>query len=79
MERLSDDDLRTAFPKNLIFIESNILYHDNFPPAKCSSLHQICFQVVRTDLKELMEMDLEGAPYAYTPFCSDRTEMDGFR
>ena len=36
-------------------------------------------QIVRTDLKELMEMDLDGAPYAYTPFCDDRTEMDGFR
>lgn len=24
-------------------------------------------------------MDLQGAPYGYTPFCSDRTEMDGFR
>eukprot|EP00795_Rhopilema_esculentum_P016308 gene16308-7695_t len=35
-------------------------------------------QVVRTDLKELMEMDLDGAAYAYTPFCDDRPEMDGF-
>ena len=34
---------------------------------------------MRTDLKELMEMDLDGAPYAYTPFCDDRPEMDGFR
>jgi UDP-glucose:glycoprotein glucosyltransferase len=24
-------------------------------------------------------MDLQGAPLAYTPFCKDRTEMDGFR
>lgn len=24
-------------------------------------------------------MDLGGAPYAYTPFCDSRTEMDGFR
>merc|ERR1711935_426244 len=36
-------------------------------------------QVVRADLKELFEMNLEGAPYGYTPFCSDRKEMDGFR
>jgi UDP-glucose:glycoprotein glucosyltransferase len=27
-------------------------------------------QVVRTDLKELWDMDLKGAPYGYTPFCS---------
>lgn len=24
-------------------------------------------------------MDLGGAPYAYTPFCNSRKEMDGFR
>eukprot|EP00041_Stephanoeca_diplocostata_P033270 m.1095789 g.1095789 ORF g.1095789 m.1095789 type:complete len:1625 (+) comp24304_c0_seq1:77-4951(+) len=36
-------------------------------------------QVVRADLNELLEIDLEGAPYAYTPFCMDREEMDGFR
>ncbi|XP_067203382.1 UDP-glucose:glycoprotein glucosyltransferase isoform X3 [Linepithema humile] len=36
-------------------------------------------QVVRADLKELATMDLRGAPYAYTPFCDSRTEMDGFR
>ncbi|XP_050455971.1 UDP-glucose:glycoprotein glucosyltransferase isoform X2 [Cataglyphis hispanica] len=36
-------------------------------------------QVVRADLKELANLDLGGAPYAYTPFCDSRTEMDGFR
>eukprot|EP00771_Trimastix_marina_P003880 gnl/Trimastix_PCT/591.p1 GENE.gnl/Trimastix_PCT/591~~gnl/Trimastix_PCT/591.p1 ORF type:complete len:1111 (+),score=354.93 gnl/Trimastix_PCT/591:2338-5670(+) len=36
-------------------------------------------QVVRTDLAELMTMDFHGAPYAYTPFCDSRTEMEGFR
>ncbi|XP_043284000.1 UDP-glucose:glycoprotein glucosyltransferase isoform X2 [Venturia canescens] len=36
-------------------------------------------QVVRADLKELARLDLEGAPYAYPPFCDSRTEMDGFR
>ncbi|XP_067039989.1 UDP-glucose:glycoprotein glucosyltransferase 1-like [Acropora muricata] len=35
--------------------------------------------IVRADLKELNEIDLHGAPYAYTPFCSSRSEMDGFR
>jgi len=30
-------------------------------------------------LKELANMDLGGAPYAYTPFCDSRIEMDGFR
>jgi len=36
-------------------------------------------QIVRADLKELMDMDLNGAPYAYTPFCNDRPEVEGFR
>ncbi|KAG0997777.1 hypothetical protein G6F28_002581 [Rhizopus arrhizus] len=47
------------------------------------SLDKVIFvdadQIVRTDLKELIDMDLHGAPYGYTPFCSDRKEMDGFR
>lgn len=36
-------------------------------------------QIVRTDINELHTMDLGGAPYAYTPFCDSRKEMDGFR
>jgi hypothetical protein len=36
-------------------------------------------QTVRGDLWELMQMDLHGAPYGYTPFCSDRKDMDEFR
>merc|ERR1739838_1109895 len=36
-------------------------------------------QIVRADLKELKDLDLEGNPYGYTPFCDDRTEMNGFR
>ncbi|KOB72007.1 Pantothenate kinase 4 [Operophtera brumata] len=36
-------------------------------------------QIVRADLKELVELDLGGAPYGYTPFCDSRREMEGFR
>ncbi|KAK7477135.1 hypothetical protein BaRGS_00031621 [Batillaria attramentaria] len=36
-------------------------------------------QIVRTDLQELVDLDLGGAPYGYTPFCDSRKEMDGFR
>jgi lipopolysaccharide biosynthesis glycosyltransferase len=36
-------------------------------------------QIVRADLTELRDLDLEGAPYGYTPFCDSRTDMDGFR
>lgn len=47
------------------------------------SLEKIIFvdadQVMRADVKELWELDLHGAPYAYTPFCDDDASMDGFR
>ncbi|XP_069927139.1 UDP-glucose:glycoprotein glucosyltransferase 1 isoform X2 [Oryctolagus cuniculus] len=36
-------------------------------------------QIVRTDLKELRDFNLDGAPYGYTPFCDSRREMDGYR
>uniref|UniRef100_A0A8D8UU44 UDP-glucose:glycoprotein glucosyltransferase 1 n=3 Tax=Cacopsylla melanoneura TaxID=428564 RepID=A0A8D8UU44_9HEMI len=36
-------------------------------------------QVVRADMKELVDYDLGSAPYGYVPFCDSRREMDGFR
>uniref|UniRef100_A0A1I7XZC7 Glyco_transf_24 domain-containing protein n=1 Tax=Steinernema glaseri TaxID=37863 RepID=A0A1I7XZC7_9BILA len=36
-------------------------------------------QIVRADLMELMDLDLGGAPYGFTPFCDSRKSMDGFR
>ncbi|XP_022654078.1 UDP-glucose:glycoprotein glucosyltransferase 1-like isoform X2 [Varroa jacobsoni] len=36
-------------------------------------------QIVRTDMKELRDLDLGGAPYGYTPFCDSREDMEGFR
>lgn len=35
-------------------------------------------QVVRTDLQELADLDLHGAPYGFTPFCDSRPDMYGF-
>ncbi|KAI3662374.1 hypothetical protein MP638_004898 [Amoeboaphelidium occidentale] len=47
------------------------------------SLDKVIFvdadQIVRTDMYELVKMDLKGAPYGYTPFCDSRKEIDGFR
>lgn len=47
------------------------------------SLDKVIFvdadQVVRTDMMDLVEYDLEGAPYGFTPMCDSRTEMEGFR
>ncbi|GAA6062062.1 hypothetical protein JCM10212_003560 [Sporobolomyces blumeae] len=36
-------------------------------------------QIVRADLKELIDLDLEGAPYAYAPMGNDREETKGYR
>ncbi|KAF2244725.1 glycosyltransferase family 24 protein [Trematosphaeria pertusa] len=36
-------------------------------------------QIVRTDMYELVQHDLQGAPYGFTPMCDSRTSMEGFR
>lgn len=47
------------------------------------SLDKVIFvdadQIVRTDMIELVNHDLHGAPYGFTPMCDSRTEMEGFR
>ncbi|KAH7376602.1 UDP-glucose:glycoprotein glucosyltransferase [Plectosphaerella cucumerina] len=47
------------------------------------SLDKVIFvdadQIVRTDLMDLVQHDLEGKPYGFTPMCDSRTEMEGFR
>jgi hypothetical protein len=61
---------------------SQILFLDVLFPLE---LERVIFvdsdQIVRTDLKELIDMDIEGAPYAYAPMGDDpaRPEMEGFR
>ncbi len=52
-----------------------------------SSVERVIFvdadQIVREDLAKLRTLDLQGAPYAFTPFCSHaenrRLETKGFR
>lgn len=36
-------------------------------------------QIVRTDMKELVDLDLHNHVYGYPPMGNDRTEMEGFR
>ncbi|KAF5093935.1 hypothetical protein D0Z00_003783 [Geotrichum galactomycetum] len=47
------------------------------------SLDKVIFvdadQIVRTDMIELTEVDLQGAPYGFTPMCDSREEIEGFR
>ncbi|XP_037832030.1 UDP-glucose:glycoprotein glucosyltransferase 2 isoform X1 [Kryptolebias marmoratus] len=50
-----------------------------FPLAVDKIIFVDADQIVRADLKELKDFDLEGAPYGYTPFCDSRREMEGYR
>ncbi|KAG6040771.1 hypothetical protein E4U41_007146 [Claviceps citrina] len=47
------------------------------------SLDKVIFvdadQIVRTDMMDLVNLDLHGAPYGFTPMCDSRAEMEGFR
>ncbi|KAL1865621.1 killer toxin resistant protein [Paecilomyces lecythidis] len=47
------------------------------------SLDKVIFvdadQIVRTDMYDLVTLDLEGAPYGFTPMCDSRESMEGFR
>ncbi|KAJ5667076.1 hypothetical protein N7507_002940 [Penicillium longicatenatum] len=47
------------------------------------SLEKVIFvdadQIVRTDMYDLVNHDLQGAPYGFTPMGDSRTEMEGFR
>jgi len=72
--------LNAQTEKQRIIWGYKILFLDVLFPM---SLKKIIFvdadQIVRADMKELIDLDLKGAPYGYTPFCDDRPEMDGFR
>jgi UDP-glucose:glycoprotein glucosyltransferase len=47
------------------------------------SLDKVIFvdadQIVRTDMYDLVQLDLQGAVYGFTPMCDSRVEMEGFR
>ncbi|XP_055734579.1 UDP-glucose:glycoprotein glucosyltransferase 2 isoform X1 [Salvelinus fontinalis] len=50
-----------------------------FPLAVDKIIFVDADQIVRADLKELRDLNLDGAPYGYTPFCDSRKEMEGYR
>ncbi|KAI0090064.1 glycosyltransferase family 24 protein [Irpex rosettiformis] len=72
--------LRAQKEKQRIIWAYKILFLDVLFPM---DLKKVIFvdadQIVRADLKELVELDLHGAPYGYTPMGDDNTEMEGFR
>ncbi|KAG9010570.1 hypothetical protein FRB93_003838 [Tulasnella sp. JGI-2019a] len=72
--------LRMPTEKQRIIWGYKILFLDVLFPM---DLKKVIFvdadQIVRADLHELVTLDLEGAPYGYTPMGDDSEDMDGFR
>ncbi|OIW17921.1 hypothetical protein TanjilG_17757 [Lupinus angustifolius] len=66
--------------KQRIIWAYKILFLDVIFPL---SLEKVIFvdadQIVRADMGELYDMDLKGKALAYTPFCDNNKEMDGYR
>ncbi len=72
--------LRQQTEKQRIIWGYKILFLDVLFPLNISKVIYVdADQVFRTDIKELWDMDLQGHPYAYTPFCTSRQETLGFQ
>ncbi|CAM9342800.1 unnamed protein product [Scytosiphon promiscuus] len=72
--------LRRQSEKQRIIWGYKILFLDVLFPLNVDKVIYVdADQVVRADLKELWDLDLEGAPYGYTPFCSSREETLGYQ
>ncbi|KAF8137403.1 udp-glucose:glycoprotein glucosyltransferase [Boletus edulis] len=72
--------LRLQKEKQRIIWAYKILFLDVLFPM---DLKKVIFvdadQIVRADLQELVDLDLHGAPYGYTPMGDDNYGMEGFR
>ncbi|MCO5110351.1 MAG: hypothetical protein M9929_05840 [Burkholderiaceae bacterium] len=72
--------LRAQTEKQRIIWGYKILFLDVLFPLNVTKVIYVdSDQVVRADLRELWDLDLEGAPYAYTPFCDSRKETLGYQ
>ena len=72
--------LRGQSEKQRIIWGYKILFLDVLFPLNVKKIIYVdADQVVRGDLKELWDMDLQGAPYGYTPFCTSRDTTLGFQ
>ena len=72
--------LRHQTAKQRIMWGYKILFLDVLFPLSVKKVIYIdSDQVVRADIKELWDLDLQGMPYAYTPFCDSRPETLGFQ
>jgi UDP-glucose:glycoprotein glucosyltransferase len=72
--------LRGQSEKQRIIWGYNILFLDVlFPLSVKKFIYVDADQVLRGDLKELWDLDLHGAPYGYTPFCTSREATLGYQ
>jgi UDP-glucose:glycoprotein glucosyltransferase len=72
--------LRGQSEKQRIIWGYKILFLDVLFPLNVKKIIYVdSDQVIRGDLKELWNMDLNGAPYGYTPMCSSNEETLGFQ
>lgn len=72
--------LRGQNEKQRIIWGYKILFLDVLFPLDLKKIIYIdADQVVRGDIKQLWNMDLEGAPYGYTPMCESRKETSDYR
>ncbi|PWZ00761.1 hypothetical protein BCV70DRAFT_200024 [Testicularia cyperi] len=72
--------LRAQTEKQRTIWGYKILFLDTLFPLDLSKVIFVdADQVVRTDMKELVDLDLEGKVYGYPPMGDDSEDMDGFR
>jgi UDP-glucose:glycoprotein glucosyltransferase len=72
--------LRGQTEKQRIIWGYKILFLDVLFPLDVKKIIYVdADQVIRGDLKELWDMDLKGAPYGYTPFCTSRESTLGYQ
>lgn len=74
------DWLRGQNEKQRIIWGYKILFLDVLFPLDLKRIIYIdADQVVRGDIQQLWNIDLEGAPYGYTPMCESRKETEDYR
>uniref|UniRef100_A0A7S3JTS0 UDP-glucose:glycoprotein glucosyltransferase n=1 Tax=Aureoumbra lagunensis TaxID=44058 RepID=A0A7S3JTS0_9STRA len=72
--------LRRQTQKQRIIWGYKILFLDVlFPKHIPKVIYVDADQVVRSDLRDLWNLDLKGRPYGYTPFCDSRPDTLGFQ